>query len=177
MRSGNAVSGTTTTNASGQYSFTGLNPSNSSGYTVTETPPAADTHLGQTSTTSGAVTTPATSPVVSSIVLTNSNSPSTDNFFETAVVSLGYGLPGVEHDSAGSLTTSTTGLAIAGTTVVLSGTDAFGHAVSGDDDDQRQRSVQLYGSEPEQFERLHGDGDAAGRAIPTWARRRRRRVR
>ena len=25
---GNAVSGTTTTNASGQYSFTGLNPSN-----------------------------------------------------------------------------------------------------------------------------------------------------
>ena len=56
---GNAVSGTTTTNASGQYSFTGLNPSNSSGYTVTETPPATDTHLGQTSTTSGAVTTPA----------------------------------------------------------------------------------------------------------------------
>ena len=67
---GNAVSGTTTTNASGQYSFTGLNPSNASGYTVTETPPATDTHLGQTSTTPGAVTTPATTPVVSSIVLT-----------------------------------------------------------------------------------------------------------
>ena len=53
---GNAVSETTTTNSSGHYSFTGLNPSNGSGYTVTETPPASDSHLGQTSTTTGAVT-------------------------------------------------------------------------------------------------------------------------
>ena len=53
---GNGVSETTTTDANGNYSFTGLNPSNSSGYTVTETPPASDSHLGQTSTTSGAVT-------------------------------------------------------------------------------------------------------------------------
>ena len=53
---GNAVSKTTTTNGSGHYSFTGLNPSNAAGYTVTETPPASDSHVGQTSTTTGAVT-------------------------------------------------------------------------------------------------------------------------
>ncbi len=52
----NPVSETTTTDASGFYSFTNLNASNSSGYTVTETPPASDSHLGQTSTTTGAVT-------------------------------------------------------------------------------------------------------------------------
>src|SRR6202041_2638455 len=85
---GNPVSQTTTTDVSGQYSFAGLNPSNGSGYTVTETPPASDTHLGQTSTTTGAVTTPATNPAVSTIVLTTGNSSSTDNFFETASVSV-----------------------------------------------------------------------------------------
>lgn len=37
---GNAVSQTVTTNASGVYTFTGLPPSNASGYTITETQPA-----------------------------------------------------------------------------------------------------------------------------------------
>ena len=83
---GNPVSETTTTNASGQYSFTGLNPSNAAGYTVTETPPAGDSHLGQTSTTAGAVTTPAATPVVSKIVLTTNGATSTDNYFEIATV-------------------------------------------------------------------------------------------
>ena len=82
---GNAVSLSTMTDSSGSYQFTGLNPSNAAGYTVTEVPPAADTHVGQTSTTAGAVTTPATSPIVSHIVLVAANSPSTDNFFETTV--------------------------------------------------------------------------------------------
>jgi hypothetical protein len=70
---------TTTTNSSGNYIFANLNASNASGYSVTETPPAGDTHLGQTSTTPGADTTPATTPVVSNIVLTGT---STNNFFE-----------------------------------------------------------------------------------------------
>ena len=69
---GNSVFQTTSTNGSGQYSFTGLNPSSAAGYTVTETPPATDTHLGQTSTTGGAVAT--TSGVVSNIVLTTGSS-------------------------------------------------------------------------------------------------------
>ncbi len=87
---GNPVSETTTTNGSGFYSFTGLNPSNGSGYTVTETPPASDSHLGQTSTTAGAVTNtpPGTPAVVSNIVLTSRRRRSTDNFFETAAVSV-----------------------------------------------------------------------------------------
>jgi hypothetical protein len=39
---GNAVSKTATSNSGGQYSFTGLLPSNSTGYTVKVTPPAGD---------------------------------------------------------------------------------------------------------------------------------------
>ena len=129
---GQAVSGTTTTNASGFYSFPGLAPSNAAGYTVTETPPAGDTHLGQTSTTGGAVTTPAATPVVSHIVLTTANTPSVDNFFEIISVSVNGTDYLVSNTTlASGLTTTTTGIAMAGTTVVLSGTDAFGTPVSG----------------------------------------------
>ena len=126
---GNPVSITTTTDASGQYSFTQLNPSDINGYTVTETPPTADTHLGQTSTTAGAVTTPATTPIVSNIVLTSG--ASTENFFETASVSInGYDYLVSNTTTAGSLTTATTGVAIPGTTVLLSGNDEFGDVVT-----------------------------------------------
>ena len=121
---GGTVNLTTTTNSAGFYSFPGLNPSNGSGYTVTEIPPAADTHLGQTTTTGGATSTPASTPVVSNIVLTTGNSPSTDNFFEIASVCVNgsdFLVP-----SGTKLTTSITGLPIAGTTVTLTGTDAFG---------------------------------------------------
>ncbi len=113
---GTPVSATTTTNSSGFYSFTGLSPSGPAGYTVTETPPAADTHVGQTSTTTGATSTPAATPVVSHIVLTTANSPSTDNFFETASVALN----GTDYLVPPGTTpnTSTTGVPIAGTTVV-----------------------------------------------------------
>ena len=148
---GNAVSGTTTTNASGQYSFTGLNPSNSSGYTVTETPPSADTHLGQTSTTSGAVTTPATTPVVSQHRADKRRCPSTDNFFETAV-----GQPqGADYlvsntTTPGSLTTSTTGNRDRRHDHRPQRHGCVRQRGKRNDDDQRQRSVQLHGSEPEQ---------------------------
>ena len=50
---GNVVNETTTTCNCGHYSFADLNPSNSAGYTVTETVPAGYTHEGQTSTTPG----------------------------------------------------------------------------------------------------------------------------
>ncbi len=126
---GNPVNLTTTTNSSGFYSFPNLNPSNSSGYTVTETPPAADSHLGQTSTTPGAVTNtpPGTPSVVSNIVLTTANTPSTDNFFETATVSIS----GVDFlDSNGDCIQQANEPPIAGTTVMLSGTDEFGTPVS-----------------------------------------------
>jgi len=53
--------------------------------------PRGYNHLGQTSTTSGATTAPASNPVVSHIGLTTATSPSTDNFFETASLTLnGY---------------------------------------------------------------------------------------
>ena len=128
---GNAINKTATTNGSGQYSFTGLNPSNAGGYTVTETPPATDSHLGQTSNTAGAVSTPAATPVVSKIVLTTNGASSTDNYYEIQVVSInGYDYLVPNTTTAGSLTTSTTGTPIAGTTVKLSGTDDFGNVVS-----------------------------------------------
>ena len=80
---GNTVSKTTTTGSSGQYSFTGLNPSNAAGYTVTETPPAGYSHLGQTSTTAGAVTnTPPGEPSVVSRIIVNPGQASSENFFE-----------------------------------------------------------------------------------------------
>jgi len=77
---------------------------------VTETPPAADTHEGQTSTTTGAVTTPASTPVVSKIVLTTNGASSTDNFFENpALVALnGYDYLVSNTTVASSLATSTT---------------------------------------------------------------------
>ena len=53
---GHAVSLTTTTNSTGQYSFTGLVPSNSAGYTVTETAPSGYFHEGQTAGSTGGTT-------------------------------------------------------------------------------------------------------------------------
>jgi hypothetical protein len=129
---GNPVSLTTTSNSAGQFTFSGLYPSDSNGYTLTETPPSADTHLGQTSTTAGATsnTPPGTPSVVSKIVL-GFGAASTDNFFETASVSVSgadYLVPA--STSAAGLTTTTTGTPIAGTMVTLTGTDAFGNPVS-----------------------------------------------
>ncbi len=164
---GHAVSATATTNASGAYSFTGLNPSNASGYTVTETPPASDTHLGQTSTTSGAVTTPASTPVVSNIVLTTNGASSTDNYFETPAVSVNGTDYLVSNTTlASGLTTSTTGLAIAGTTVTISRDRRVRRHRQRNDDDQCQRPVQLYRAQPEQRVGLHGHRDAASQRHP-----------
>jgi hypothetical protein len=128
---GNPINESTTTSGTGYYCFMGLNPSNSSGYTVNETPPSGDTHLGQTSTTPGAVTTPSSTPVVSNIVVTTTGTMSTDNFFETSTVSVcGFDYLVSNTTPAGSLTTGTTGIPIPGTTVTLTGTDEFGNPVN-----------------------------------------------
>ncbi len=55
---------------------------------MTQAPPATDSHLGQTWTTAGALTTTASTPVVSNIVLASNGSSSTANYFETGVVSI-----------------------------------------------------------------------------------------
>jgi hypothetical protein len=125
---GNPVYQTVTTASNGSYNFVNLNPSNASGYTVTETAPASDNHLGQTSTTAGAVTNtpPGTPPVVSKIVLTTGSS--TDNFFETSSVSINGGDYLVPSGTVP--TTSTTGTPIPATTITLTGTDVFGNALS-----------------------------------------------
>ncbi|MEK8049354.1 SdrD B-like domain-containing protein [Ideonella sp. DXS22W] len=52
---GNAVSQTTTTDASGNYSFSGLSPSDANGYTVTETQPAGYVNGPVAPPTSGAL--------------------------------------------------------------------------------------------------------------------------
>ncbi len=125
---GNPVSETTTTAANGQYSFNGLYPSDGSGYTITETPPTGDSHLGQVSSTIGAATNtpPGTPAVVSGIVLIGGSS--TDNFLEVSSVSIA----GADYLVSASTvpTSTTTGTPIVGTTITLAGTDEFGNAVS-----------------------------------------------
>jgi hypothetical protein len=122
-----ATVATTTTDSSGQYSFTGI-PLGT--YSVIETTPTGGyTHVGQTSTTSGASsTTTTTSTTITPITLTTSNLTSTDNFFETASVSV----TGTDYlvGATTNLTTSTTGTALAGTSITLTGTDEFGNAIN-----------------------------------------------
>ena len=114
---GNTVTVPTQTNALGQYIFNNLN---SGTYTVTETPPAGDAHLGQTASPRAAVTTPATNPVVSNIVLGSKPNPiaSIDNFYEVAPITAS--ISGADYlvsntTTADSLTTATAGVPIAGT--------------------------------------------------------------
>jgi large repetitive protein len=75
---GNPVSLTTTTDASGNYSFPGLRPGT---YTVTETQPTGYGQGGQTSPDPAAVTT--TANVISNIVLSSGEVNANNNFTET----------------------------------------------------------------------------------------------
>ena len=95
------------------------------------------------------------------IVLTSNGASSTDNFFETAAVSVN----GTDYLTPTPGSTTPSGVTIAGTTVTLTGTDEFGNGQR-DDDDQRQRPLQLHRPEPEQQQRLHGHRDAAGQRQP-----------
>ncbi len=147
-----------------QYSFTGLNPSNGSGYTVTETPPASDSHVGQTSTTTGAVTNtpPGTPSAVSTIVLTSNGASSTDNFFETAAVSVS----GTDYLTPTPGSTTPSSVTIQGTTVTLTGTDEFGNSVSKTTTTDGSGNYSFTGLNPSDSSRLHRHRDAAGRRQP-----------
>ena len=101
-------------------------PEQRGGYTVTETPPAGDSHVGQTSTTAGAVTNtpPGTPAVVSNIVLTTATAPAAPT---TSSRRPTVSINGTDYltPTPGSTTPST--VTIAGTTVTLTGTDDFGN--------------------------------------------------
>ena len=88
---GNPVSATTTTNASGQYSFTGLLPSNASGYTITATQPTGYLEGKQT---------PPTTSNFTGTVGTGSNvgSITTNNVFGGVVVGRESDLTGVNYN-------------------------------------------------------------------------------
>lgn len=104
--SGDATA-TTTTNASGDYSFTGLAPGT---YTVTETTPAGMADGGETAGSLGGTV---TDDVIADISLL-AGEASVDNDFDESVASIAGTV--VDQDTVG----------IAGVTVVLTGTDPNG---------------------------------------------------
>ena len=80
---GNAVYLCTTTDANGNYCFTGLQASDSRGYTITEAKPSGYTHKGQTAGCTGGTTDDCT---ITTFVNTNTCS-SGNNFCETKSIS------------------------------------------------------------------------------------------
>ncbi len=125
---GNAVSATATTDGTGAYSFTGLRPSNASGYTLTETQPSGFLDGKETAgTTGGTVNNAAVSQTISNISLGAGVDSENNNFGELAPASIS-GFVYVDTDNDGVQETGETG--ISGVTVTLSGTDDLGNAVS-----------------------------------------------
>jgi protocatechuate 3,4-dioxygenase beta subunit len=122
---GNAVSLTTTTNSSGAYTFTNVPVSDSTGYTITETPPTGYL-IGKD--TAGSLGGAAGTYQIGSIVVGNTNLAGTSYNF-------GHVLPGsisgsvyIDTNDNGSRDSGETGLG--GVTVSLNGTDDQGHAIS-----------------------------------------------
>jgi hypothetical protein len=95
---GNAVSLTTTTDANGAYSFTGLRPSSPTGYIVTESQPANYVDGKDTAgSTPGSV---AGNDVISGIVVGAGGSSANNNFGELLPVSVS-GFVYVDSDNDG----------------------------------------------------------------------------
>ena len=120
----NPVNQTTTTNATGAYSFTGMLASDANGYTVTETHPTAWADGKDTAGNVGGST--ASNDQVSGIIMTSSTRASDYNFGE-----LGASLSGIvynDNDDNGQQDPSEPG--IAGVTITLTGTDLNGFPVS-----------------------------------------------
>ena len=124
---GATVNQTTTTNASGAYSFSGLRPSNASGYTVTETQPSGygeystntGTQVGTISSTSVG-SSGAGANVISGIILPSGGTAINYNFRESS--SSIAGTVYVDVNTNGTLDGADTRLS--GITVSLSGTAA-----------------------------------------------------
>jgi uncharacterized protein (DUF2141 family) len=125
---GAAVNLAAITDASGTYSFSGLRPSNGSGYTLTETQPAGLLDGKNTAGTSGGATVnnPA-SDVISAIHLVPSTSATGYLFGELAPASVGGT---VYHDQNANGAADAAEPGLAGVTVTLTGTDDLGNAVN-----------------------------------------------
>lgn len=126
---GTPVSRTATTDADGRYFFPGLPPSNATGYTITETHPAAyvdgQDRAGQVN---GAPTGTAGNDVITGIVYANGTGTNGDGFDFGEV---GASVAGQVFNDANTNGTHELGdLPLGGVTITLTGTDASGRAVS-----------------------------------------------
>ncbi len=124
---GNVVSLTTTTNGTGDYTFTGLRPSGSAGYTITETQPAGYLDGKDTAgSTGGNVALPPSDTISAVPIVSNANSTG-NNFAELNPANLS-GTVYVDSNNDGIQEAGENG--ISGVTVTLTGTNDLGQAVS-----------------------------------------------
>ena len=162
---GAAVTLSTTTAADGSYSFTKLASSNSAGYTITETQPAAYAD-GKTTIQSGnSGTASSTKPVASgasdvitAIVLPANTQLTNYNFGEVATTSIS-GFVYLDANNNGVIDSGETG--IAGVTVKLTGTDINNTPVSLSTTTAGDGSYGFTKTDAEQFGRLHDHGNPA----------------
>lgn len=125
---GAAVSVNTTTDASGNYSFTNLRPSNATGYSITETQPAGFLDgLNTAGTSGGTAGNPPPGDAITSIFLTGGTDATGYNFGELPPSSLA-GTVYRDNNNSGAIDGGETG--IDGVTVTLTGTNDLGVAVN-----------------------------------------------
>jgi uncharacterized repeat protein (TIGR01451 family) len=126
---GSAVSRTATTDADGRYVFPGLPPSNATGYTITESHPAAYVDgLDRAGQVNGAPTGTAGNDVITGIVYATGTGTNGDGFDFGEV---GASVAGKVFNDANNNGTREPGdLPLGGVTITLTGTDASGRAVS-----------------------------------------------
>ena len=124
---GSVVNLTTTTNGTGDYSFTGLRPSGAAGYTLTETQPAAFLDGRDTAgTTGGSIGTPPSDAITTIPIVSGANSTG-NNFAELNPASLaGFIYADTNNDGVKQGAES----GIFGATVTLTGTNDLGAAVN-----------------------------------------------
>ena len=124
---GNAVSQTTTTNASGAYTFNGLAPSNSAGYTITEVPnQAVLANYLDGKDSAGTLGGSAGNDTITRIVVDTNESGQNYNFGEVQAGSLS-GLVYVDNNRNGRVDLGEGD--IGGVTITLTGTDDLGRSV------------------------------------------------
>ena len=126
---GQAVNITTTSGADGYYQFAGLEPSDATGYTVTETQPAGFIDGQDTvGSAGGTIAGPApTRDVISGVVVGSSTNAQRYNFGELRTASIA-GAVYVDVTNDGNRQAGEQG--IVGVTITLSGTDDLGNAVT-----------------------------------------------